>query len=148
MKYIIKSFLLLLCFLHYAHAETEFATPKPSIDNPRQIVFPLMSADKDAINHILSYVNNVMKFYRPENSEFAVVAYSQGIKALLKSQDKEIIKRIEALMTYDVEFIICGNTMRTLKVKDSEVLHDVEKVTAGIVELIERQKMGWTYIRP
>jgi intracellular sulfur oxidation DsrE/DsrF family protein len=129
-------------------SETEFATPKPAIDNPRQIIFPLMKADKDSINQLLSYVNNVMKFYRPENTEFAIVAYSQGIKALLKNQDEMIIKRIEALMTYDVEFIICGNTMRTLKVKDTEVLHDVEKVTAGLVELIERQKMGWIYIRP
>jgi len=144
-----KRFLLLVTLLlSTLLAETEFATPKPSIDNPRQILFPLMSADKESIHHLLSYVNNVMKFYRPENSEFAIVAYSQGIKALLKNQDKEIIKRIEALMTYDVEFIICGNTMRTLKIKDTEVLHDVEKVTAGVVELIERQKMGWTYIRP
>jgi intracellular sulfur oxidation DsrE/DsrF family protein len=135
-------------FINIAIGETEFATPKPSIDHPRQIVFPLMKADKDSIHHLLSYINNVMKFYRPENSEFAVVAYSQGVKALLKNQDKNIIKRIEALMTYDVEFIICGNTMRTLKIKDSEILHDVEKVTAGLVELIERQKMGWIYIRP
>ena len=148
MKQIKYSLLIMLLLVNTLMAETEFATPKPSIDNPRQIVFPLMKADKDSINHLLSYVNNVMKFYRPENSEFAIVAYSQGIKALLKSQDKMIIKRIEALMTYDVEFIICGNTMRTLKVKDTEVLHDVEKVTAGLVELIERQKMGWTYIRP
>ncbi len=135
--------LIVVCF-----AETEFATPKPSIDNPRQIVFPLMYIDKKKVNQLLSYVNNVMKFYRPENTEIAVVAYAQGIKVLLKSQDTEIIKRIEALMTYDVEFIICGNTMKTLNIKDKEVLHGVEKVTAGIVELIERQKEGWVYVHP
>jgi intracellular sulfur oxidation DsrE/DsrF family protein len=148
MKYFKVITLLFTLSFSILIAETEFAEPKPSIDNPRQIVFPLMKADKESINHVLSYVNNVMKFYRPENTEFAVVAYSQGIKALLKNQDKEIIKRIEALMTYDVEFIICGNTMRTLKIDDKEVLHDVEKVTAGVVELIERQKMGWTYVNP
>ena len=51
-------------------------------------------------------------------------------------------------MTYDVEFIACGNTMKTYKIGKKELLDGVEVVTAGIVELIERQRKGWTYIRP
>ncbi len=51
-------------------------------------------------------------------------------------------------MTYDVEFIACGNTMKTYDISKTELLKGVEIVTAGIVELIERQKSGWTYIRP
>jgi len=128
-------------------AETEFAKPKPAIDNPRKIIFSIDSAAPKAINHVLSTVNNVMKFYRPENTEVAVVAYSQGIKALLKKDNKEIRTRIEALMTYDVEFIVCGNSMRTLKIDKKELLDDVEYATAGIVEIIERQLQGYTYIK-
>jgi intracellular sulfur oxidation DsrE/DsrF family protein len=55
---------------------------------------------------------------------------------------------VEALMTYEVEFIACGNTMKTLKIDKSELIDDVEIVTAGIVELIERQLRGYIYIRP
>jgi len=128
-------------------AETEFAKPKPAIDNPRKIVFSIDSAEPKAINHVLSTVNNVMKFYRPENTEVVVVAYSQGIKALLKKDNKEIRTRIEALMTYDVEFIACGNSMRTLKIDKKELLDDIEYATAGIVEIIERQLQGYTYIK-
>jgi intracellular sulfur oxidation DsrE/DsrF family protein len=51
-------------------------------------------------------------------------------------------------MTYDVTFIACGNTMKTLKIKEEDLLADVEIVTAGIVELIERQLRGYIYIRP
>jgi len=128
--------------------DTEFAEPKPSIDNPRKFVFPITKWDRKEVNHVISSANNVMKFYGPENTEVVIVAYSQGINSLLKGRDLSIRKRVEALMTYDVEFIACGNTMRTLKIDKKELLDDVEIVTAGIVELIERQLQGYIYIRP
>jgi intracellular sulfur oxidation DsrE/DsrF family protein len=146
-----KRLLSLLCVWMLASglllAETEFAKPKPSIDNPRKIVFSIDTYDKKAVNHVLSTINNVMKFYRPENTEIVVVAYSQGIKALLKQGDKEIRSRIEALMTYDVVFIACGNSMRTFKIDKKQLLDDVEYATAGIVEIIERQLQGYVYIK-
>jgi len=140
-------FLLLLSMTSVMQAETEFAKPKPAIDNPRKLVFSIDSAEPKAVNHVLSTINNVMKFYRPENTEVVVVAYSQGIKALLKKDNKEIRTRIESLMTYDVEFIACGNSMRTLKIEKKELLDDIDFATAGIVEIIERQLQGYTYIK-
>lgn len=145
MKNLVIAFILLF---NIGFAETEFAEPKPTIDNPRKIVFSIISGDAKEINHVLSSVNNVMKFYRPENTEIAVVAYSQGINAVLKNGDVDIRKRVEALMTYDVVFIACGNTMRTLKIENKDLLDDVEVVTAGIVEIIEKQLQGYVYIQP
>jgi len=139
-------FLLLLT--NIIMAETEFTKPKPAIDNPRQIVFPLSTGDIKMQNHIISSINNVMKYYRPENTEIVVVAYGQGLKSLLKKGDKGVRKRIEALMTYDVEFIACRNTMRTLKISKKDLLSDISFVTAGIVEIIERKLSGFTYLRP
>jgi intracellular sulfur oxidation DsrE/DsrF family protein len=50
---------------------------------------------------------------------------------------------------YDsVEFIACNNTMKTYDIKEKELLKDVEIVTAGIVEIIERQLDGYIYVRP
>lgn len=129
-------------------ADTEFAEPKPSIDNPRKFIFPITEWNLNEVNHVLSSANNVMKFYGPENTEVVIVAYSQGINALLKNRNIAIRKRVEALLTYDVEFIACGNTMRTLNIKEKNLIDGVEVVTAGIVELIERQLRGYIYIRP
>lgn len=148
MKSLMLSILLLLSFLS---ADTEFADPKPSLENPRQFIFPITSGDEHQISHVLSSASNVMKFYGPEKCEIVIVCYSQGIKTVLSKAyffDKDIQKRVRSLMTYDVEFIACGNTMKTYKIDKKELLQDVEVVTAGIVELIERQKGGWTYIRP
>ncbi len=131
----------------YSFAETEFASPKPAIDHQRHIVFSIDSFDLKEVNHVLSTINNVIKFYRPENTEVVVVAYGQGIKALLKNGNKEIRTRIEALMTYDIEFVACENSMRTLKISKKELLDDISFATAGIVEIIERKLQGFTYIK-
>ena len=147
MRSVLTLCVTILALISSLSAETEFAKPKPAIDNPRKIVFSIDSADKKEVNHVLSTINNVMKYYRPENTEIVVVAYSQGIKALLKNGDKEIRTRIEALMTYDVEFIACGNSMRTLKIDKKALLDDIGYATAGIVEIIERQLRGFIYIK-
>jgi len=148
MKLFIKICFLFVISLNFVEAETEFTKPKPAIDNPRKILFPIASADLKETNRIISTVNNVMKFYRPENTEIVIVVYGQGLKALLKKGDKNLRKRIEALMTYDVVFIACENTMRTLKIEKKELLEDIEFATAGIVEIIERQLAGYSYITP
>ena len=144
-----KQFLLLFFIMTtFIFAETEMAEPKPSMENPRKFVFPITEWDRDEINHILGSANNVIKFYGVDNTEVVIVAYSQGIQALLKTRDSKIATRVKSLMAYDVEFIACQNTMTTLDIKKKDLLDGVEVVTAGIVELIERQLRGYIYIRP
>jgi intracellular sulfur oxidation DsrE/DsrF family protein len=128
-------------------ADTKFAEPKPAFDNQRQIIFSIKSADDEEINHVLSSANNVLKFYGPENVHIRIVAYYHGIKTLLK-KEKDIAIRVDALMQYDVDFVACGNTMQTKKIKENELIDGVEIVTAGIVEVVERVKEGWVNIVP
>lgn len=143
----IKKLFIVALFWLTACAETQFAQPIPSIDNPRQVVFCITQGDDESINHVLSSANNVLKFYGPEKVEIEIVAYYHGIRALLKSE-KEIAVRVNALMQYDVKFVACGNTMETKKIKPSQLIEGSEIVTAGIVEMLERVKSGWIYIKP
>lgn len=142
-----KICLFCLCYSSFVAAETEFAKPKPAIDNPRKIVFSIDTIDDKEVNHVISTVNNVIKFYRPENTEVVVVVYSQGVKILRKDSDVDTRKRIEALMTYDIEFVACENSLRTLGIKKKELMDDLSFGTAGIVEIIERQLQGFIYIK-
>lgn len=148
MKYLISLFLVFNIFnFNFAFAETEFGNPKPSIEQPRKIIFQISDKDNKEIHHILSTANNVLKFYGPENVEMKIVCYYDGIKALMK-KEKDIRVRIEALMTYDVEFIACENTIRTKNIDKKELLEDITYVTAGIVEVVERVVDGFIQIRP
>ena len=143
----LKFTLILLSFCILLFADTEYAQPKPSIDHPRQIVFSVTEDSPHALDHILSVANNVLKFYGPEKVEMKIIAYSKGIK-LLDRHNKKTAVRVDALMQYDVEFVACGNTMRTLHIKKEDLVEGSVIVTAGVVELIESVKAGWIYIKP
>jgi intracellular sulfur oxidation DsrE/DsrF family protein len=144
MIHIINIFIMLSVLLF---GDTEFAEPKPSIVNQREIVFSIKSANKDDLNHVLSSANNVLKFYGPENVHMRIIAYYHGIEAVLK-KNKKIALRVDVLMQYEVEFVACRNTMDTKHIKESELIDGVEIVTSGIVELIERVKDNWVNIVP
>lgn len=143
----IKTVCLFLLTTTLIYADTIFSEPEPSIVEPRKIVFSIKSDKDEEISHVLSTANNVLKFYGPENVNMRIVAYYHGIRALLK-KEHDIKIRVEALMQVDVEFVACGNTMRTKKIKESELIDDVEIVTAGVVEIVERVKDGWVNIVP
>jgi uncharacterized protein len=143
MRYLI----LLFAWTTLMFADTQFADPKPTMEHPRQVVFSVTSGDDASIHHVLSAANNVLKFYGPEKVQIEIVAYSGGIRTLLKSNPK-IAERVRTLMLYDVTFVACGNTMRTKHITEDQLIDGTVIVTAGIVEMIERAKEGWTYIKP
>ena len=143
----IKIFLLALLFNSLIIAETELVDPKPSIIEPRKIVLSIGSGKSEDIHHILGSANNILKFYGPEKVEMVIVAYYHGIKAVLL-ENIDIMKRVQALQLYEVEFVACGNTMRTKDIKEDKLLDDVSIATAGLVEIIERQKDGYININP
>ena len=143
----IKIFLFALLFNSLIIAETELVDPKPSIIEPRKIVLSIGSGKSEDIHHILGSANNFLKFYGPEKVEMVIVAYYHGIKAVLL-ENIDIMKRVQALQLYEVEFVACGNTMRTKNIKEDKLLDDVSIATAGLVEIIERQKDGYININP
>ncbi|MBT3280199.1 MAG: hypothetical protein HOF69_06710 [Campylobacteraceae bacterium] len=143
----IKIFLFALLFNSLIIAETELVDPKPSIIEPRKIVLSIGSGKSEDIHHILGSANNILKFYGPEKVEMVIVAYYHGIKAVLL-ENIDIMKRVQALQLYEVEFVACGNTMRTKDIKEDKLLDDVSIATAGLVEIIERQKDGYININP
>ncbi len=128
-------------------ADVRFAEPIPSIEKPREVVMGISHGDDESIHHGLSTANNVLKFYGPEKIHLRIVAYYHGIRTLLKSE-KEIAVRVRALQQYGVEFVACGNTMETKKITPDQLDDDVEIVSAGIAEVIERATEGAFYIQP
>jgi hypothetical protein len=139
--------LIMLCSSSLLMAELRLSEPIPSIDKPREVVMGISHGDDEAINHGLSTANNILKFYGPEKIHLRIVAYYHGIRTLLKDE-KEIAVRVRALQQYGVEFVACGNTMETKKILPSALLPDVEIVSAGIAEIIERTHDGAFYIQP
>lgn len=126
----------------------EFSEPKPSFENPRKWVIGLNTNDLDTVNHTLDAINNVLKEYPMESLKIAVITYSSGIRALKKDYDKKTLSRIRSVMEYDIEFVVCKNTMDTMKWKKEDFIDGVTYIQAGIAGLIERAVGGWIHITP
>jgi intracellular sulfur oxidation DsrE/DsrF family protein len=140
--------LLLLVLAFPARAmDTVLADPKPSMDQPRQIVFSLAENDPARVNAVLSNIGNVQKFYGIDNVKMALVAYGPGLVAVLKD-DNPLRARIEGLMAIDIEIIACGATMETMHKTEADLIKGVEVVPNGLPEIVERQLRGWVHLRP
>ena len=141
-----KKILLVLFLSIFAYAQSTFSDPKPSFDNPRKVAIQLYDSEINKVNHNLSTIYNILKEYPSESLKVVVIAYGNGVRALKKDYDAKTLTRINSLMEYDVEFIVCKNTMETMKWTQDDFIEDVEYVQAGIVELIERQVDGYVGI--
>jgi len=145
------AFLFFMLCLNFLVAETTFSEPKPSMENPRKFIFPLSTSNEKEISQLIGTSNKVIKAYGSNNCELVIVCYGDGIKAIQKDAvfiDKNITKRMKDLMLLDVEIIACNNTLKSRKIKKSELLEGVDIVEAGVVEIIERQLRGYIYVRP
>jgi uncharacterized protein len=129
-----------------AFADTQFASPEPSVKNPRRVVIQASSVEPKEISNLLNYANNIIKGYGGGNVNIAVVALADGIELLKK--DKPHSERVKALMSVDVEFFACLNTMESKKLMPADMLDDIYYVRTGFVDIIERAKNGWVYISP
>jgi hypothetical protein len=141
-----KKFLLLTILTIFTYAQSTFSDPQPSFDEPRKVAIQLYDSDLKKVNHNLSTIYNILKEYPEESLKVAVIAYGNGVRALKKDYDKATLSRINSLMEYDVEFVVCKNTMQTMNWTEDDFIDGVSYVQAGIVELIERQVDGYVGI--
>ncbi len=126
----------------------QFADPKPTFENPRKWVIKLNRDDIHIVNHTLGGIYNVLKEYPSDTLKVAVVVYGRGMRVLKKDYDKHTLTRIKSLMEYEVEFIGCKNTMKTMKWTKKDFIDDIKYVQAGIAEVIEKKVAGWIEVTP
>ncbi len=141
-----RHILTLFLFVSFGFAQSFFNNPQPTFDKPRKVAIQLYDSELKKVNHNLSTIYNILKEYPEESLKVVVIAYGNGVRALKKDYDKATLSRIKSLMEYDVEFIVCKNTMDTMKWIKDDFIENVSYVQAGIVELIERQVDGYIAI--
>ncbi len=143
-----RAFLVGVLLPLLAFAKYDFQDPKPTFDNPRQVIMKLNNKDIHYANHLLGTIYNILKEYPSDALKVVVIAYGPGMRVLKKDYDKNTLKRIKSLMGYDVEFIGCLNTMQTMGWKKKDFIDGIDYVQAGIVEVIERQAHGFIDATP
>ena len=102
----------------------------------------------------LNNAKNVTKYYLSKGEKVAIeiVAYGPGLH-LLRADTLPVRQDFAAMgMEYDnVSFTACGNTQDTKKKKEKKaipLISEANRVTAGVVRLMELQEQGWSYVKP
>lgn len=111
-----------------------------------RVIFQVSDADPAKWNLALNNAKNVQSDLGAANTEIEIVAYGPGI-AMLKA-DSLAANRIVDAMAQGVKVVACENTMTNQKIKRDDMIDKIGYVKAGVVELMQKQREGWAYIRP
>jgi intracellular sulfur oxidation DsrE/DsrF family protein len=116
----------------------------------------LQISDDDAgkMNAVLNVAANVSKYYSDKGDEvdIDIVAFNAGLN-MLRQDKSPVLTRLKSFKQGmpNVSFMACQNTLDAMarnEGKEPPLVENAERVTAGVVTLIELQEKGWTIVRP
>ena len=111
-----------------------------------KVVFQVSDASPKAWNLALNNVKNVQASLGKDNVDVEVVVYGPGIGML--KLDSEVGNRVDDAVKTGVKVVACENTMHGLKLTKDDMLPTIGYVPGGVIELMQKQKEGYSYIRP
>ncbi|MBU1237971.1 MAG: DsrE family protein [Gammaproteobacteria bacterium] len=112
----------------------------------RKVVLQVSDGDQAKWNLALNNARNLQSELGSENVDIEIVVYGPGI-GMLKA-DSLVGNRVLDAASAHVKVVACENTMKAQKLGKDDMLSGVTFVPAGVVEIMDRQKQGWSYIRP
>jgi uncharacterized protein len=122
-------------------------------DTTTRVLVHLTSSDSESGLNTLTNLEQMLLEYRNngQNVKVEVVANGHGIDLL--RQGTTPFASLIARLTEEyknLSFAACKNTIDQIQITSEdeiELIPQAKLIDSGIVEVIERQKQGWTYIR-
>ena len=111
-----------------------------------KVVIQVSDNDAGKWNLALNVAKNVQDSFGADKVDVEIVVYGPGI-GMLKA-NAPTSDRVGAATQSGIQIVACENTMRALKLTKEEMHPAIAYVPAGVVELMNRQREGWAYIRP
>jgi len=113
------------------------------------VVYQLNKPEAEYHDHIVFSVGAMLRQYG-DNIKIAVVAFGPGIHVLLKNPRRPVTQtvreKLASLSDYGVDIYACGNTLKSLKLAEKDVVPFAKLVEVGASTLMELQKQGYAYI--
>ncbi len=105
------------------------------------------SDDNYGHRRVFLQIDKVLDEIGEDKLNITVVAYEEGIKALLANNDKTS-QLLTKLANRGVTFKACRISMKSWGLKDEQFPLEVEYVPSGAPEVIRLQMKGYKYWRP
>ncbi len=97
-------------------------------------------------NLALNNAENVQEALGKDNVNIEIVAYGPGLNML--KFDSEAAPRVKKAEASGVALMACGTTMKKMKVTEKDLAAGVKVVPGGVIEIMNKQREGWAYIKP
>lgn len=110
------------------------------------VVMQVSENDPAKWNLTLNNARNIQQELGKDNVDIEIVAYGPGLNML--KFDSEVGNRLTEASKAGVALVACGNTMKAQKVSEKDLHEGVKVVPAGVIEIMNKQKAGWAYIKP
>jgi len=112
----------------------------------QKLVIQVSDSDPKKWALALNNAKNVQQDLGRDQVEIEIVAYGPGL-AMLKL-DSEVGGRVTEAIGEGVTMMACENTMTNQKIGKDDMLPKISYVKAGVVEIMQKQQQGYSYIRP
>ena len=112
----------------------------------RGIVVQISENDPVKWDIALVNVKNIRKEFTAESMEIEIVAYGPGLEMF--KRESPLDQRLNDAAKSGVKLLACGNTMEATRTSREQLNSSVAVVKAGVVEIMQKQEQGYSYIRP
>lgn len=136
-------------FVQLMLASTFFAVAAPAaIAAPTKpsVVIQVSDGDSKTWNQALNVIKNIQNEYGKDNVDVQLVVFGAGA-GMLKF-DSPLANRIDDTLASGATVAMCKNTMNAQKLVEADMHPKIGYVKAGVIEIIEKSKQGWTVVRP
>ena len=122
-----------------------FATNTQAQNNAaHKIIFQLVTGDTSSHKVLMKQFGNILSI--APDTKIEVVCHGPGIDMMM--QEKSIvINKIKEFKEKGVVFNVCEFSLKERKVDKSKLIAQSTYVPAGILEIVEKQEQGWSYIK-
>jgi intracellular sulfur oxidation DsrE/DsrF family protein len=96
-------------------------------------------------NQALNNAGNLQKAMGKDNVDIEIVVNGPGLNMM--KFDSAVGNRMETAVKNGIDLLACGATMKAMKVTKEDLYPGVKVVPGGVVQIMQRQEQGWTYIK-
>ena len=110
------------------------------------VVVQVSDDDPKTWNQALNVIRNVQAEYGKDKVNIELVVFGHG-SGMLKF-DSPLGNRVEEALGNGAQVLMCENTMKGQKLTRADMLPKIGYVKAGVIEIVEKSRQGWTVVRP
>lgn len=109
------------------------------------VVFHVTDSDPVKWNQVLNNAGNLKKNIGKDNVDIEVVANGPGLDMM--KLESQVSNRISDALNNGIVLMACGATMKAANLTEKDLLPGITVVPGGVIEIMQKQEAGWTYLK-